>query len=222
MYSDNNIKTTLIGATLIPDEAYVDAAFLENIPARLLVTSISDVLAHCTESTLSILSSDFSDLVAGNGIKTVRDYLENPSETNKSVLMNAATCGGLAINYASVCEGHLVGHMLGSYLHMPHGKSVGILLPAVLDYNFKIGNKKTENISKIFGCKAIEAGQKVFDLLKNAGLYDNINITDFINLRDKLHEEIWFEGNEYICYKKFGYSEREEFYSTFIDYLGHI
>lgn len=219
VYSKNMLKTTLIGSCLIPDTAYIDSSFTDQIPHHILTISVADALSHCTEAILSKTANDISDTLASKGISIISKYLLFPGEESKKQLIKASCIGGLCINYASVCEGHLMGHLIASLLHLPHGKSVGILLPAVIEYNRRYKNEKIKIISKIFGTTEDKCPDMVFDMLKNAGLYDNLNTQPYKNISDKITEPLWYEGSSFICSQPFEDAQKHELYSIFLNYL---
>lgn len=219
VYSKNNFKTTLIGSCLIPDTAYIDSCFTENLPYNVLTTSVADALSHCSEAILSKNANDISDTLASKGISIITKYLLFHSEGSKKQLIKASCIGGLCINYASVCEGHLMGHLIASLLHIPHGKSVGILLPAVIEYNHRYKNEKITLLSKILGTTEDKCPDMVFNMLRNAGLYDNLDLQLYKNISDRITAPMWYEGSDFICHQPFEDAQKNELYGIFLNYL---
>jgi alcohol dehydrogenase class IV len=76
-------------------------------------------------------------LIEGELLNTVNE--PNNLEA-KSKVMLASLYAGLAFSNASLGCTHSLAHSLGGYLDLPHGECNAILLPHVVDFNYKSAN----------------------------------------------------------------------------------
>jgi alcohol dehydrogenase class IV len=120
--------------------------------------------------------------MAIKAIKTVFEYLpmayKNPDDMEAREKMHiAATMSGLAFGNAQAGIAHSMGHALGAIFKIPHGRTVGMLLPYVIEYSAKDAADRYAEIARAIG---IEAGadeeaveklvQAVKDLMREVGL----------------------------------------------------
>lgn len=219
----NGIKETLIDSSLIPTAAFIDPDFLKGTPERVLVFSAVDAMTHNIESLMSKIANPVSTRISYWGAELSISNLRKMKSQDLSLddLAAAATLGGLSINHGSVCEGHMLGHMLGSNLHIPHGQSVGLVLPAVIDYNLKNSPELRKTLTSLLNLKEQdwnECGREIFKILKSAGVYDEFKLNDF-SWKTELLEGNWFNGSEYVCRTDATDKNRTELFERFNAYL---
>lgn len=217
------IKETLIDNSLIPTMAFIDPEFLENVPAKVMAFSAVDAMAHNIESFMSKIANPVSKRIAYWGaelsISNIRNF--NTDSTSFENLAAAATLGGLSINHGSVCEGHMLGHMLGSNLHIPHGQSVGLVLPAVIDYNLEESIELREPMTSLLGLNKTEwkeCGTEVFKMLESVGIYEKFDLGD-LDWNSELLKGNWFNGSEYVCRIEATEKKRLDLFHIFESYL---
>jgi alcohol dehydrogenase class IV len=197
-------KNTFIGEELVPTEAYVDHSFLKTVPKNIIAITAIDALSHNIESLLSKVANPLSNAISKKGIRFSLESIMNVFSckyTDKDLykLSCSATLGGYAISSASVCEGHIFGHIIGSKLHVPHGVSVGIFLPSTVDMyltRFPILRDRLldcfDNVKEWFNI-----GKRIHKLLCDLGIYDSIQDIDI--LYEELENEYWFYGSDFLC-----------------------
>jgi len=85
-------------------------------------------------------ANEYSDALAFKTVELVFKYLpkvvENPDNMEyREKLHIAGDMGGIAFSNSGVGLAHAIGHSLGPLLGIPHGISVGIPLPCVVEFN---------------------------------------------------------------------------------------
>jgi acetaldehyde dehydrogenase/alcohol dehydrogenase len=124
---------------LIPTYAIIDPIFPTGMPPELTVDTAFDALAHSIEGLGSLWKNEFSNGLALKAIEMIFKYLPVAYEDGKNqeardFLHQAATISGLAFGNGQVHIGHTLGHSFGSLFHVPHGKSVGVVMKYVTEY----------------------------------------------------------------------------------------
>ncbi|ERL12191.1 aldehyde-alcohol dehydrogenase [Coriobacteriaceae bacterium BV3Ac1] len=191
------IKYPITDYELMPNMAIVDTNNMMTQPKGLTSASGVDVLTHCLEAYVSVMSSDFTDPWALRGMKNVFDYLprayDNPNDVEaRDHMANASCLGGLAFANAFLGVNHSMAHKLGAYHHIPHGWANAVLLQRVMRYNsserpVKMGtfpqydHPKTlaryAECGRYCGCEG-KTDEEVFEnfLKKIAELFDHVGV----------------------------------------------
>ena len=130
-------KKTILGDSLIPKVALLDADTLKPLPQSLIASTGSDVLCHAIESFLGKKRTPFSDLYAAETSKVafgniIKAY--NGEEDAKERMLYAACIGGAAINTTGTTAAHALGYYLSSKYHIPHGVATIMFLSHILSY----------------------------------------------------------------------------------------
>lgn len=142
--TSNNRKIIIANRELVPDIAIVDPQFVANLPPEVTAHSGMDVLVHAVEAYTGQRKNHFTDACALMAAKTVFEYLQktykgavsgNEESEAREKMHYAATLAGLAVGNSQTGLSHALGQALGSVLDIPHGKTVGILLPYVMAFN---------------------------------------------------------------------------------------
>ena len=124
---------------LIPTYAIVDPIFPAGMPPRLTADTAFDALSHSIEALGTIWRNELSTALATKAIEIIFEYLpiaykDGNNKEARDKLHLAATVAGLAFGNANVHIGHTLGHSFGSMYHVPHGRSVGIVLKYVTQF----------------------------------------------------------------------------------------
>ena len=134
----NGVKHPLVDEKLQPDWAILDSDLLQELPKSLIADSGFDVLAHGLEACCATKRGSFTDALARDAFRMAFHALPRSYAGDKSVRLEmhkAAAMAGLAFNQAGLGLCHALAHALGGAFHVPHGRLIAILLPAVLDCN---------------------------------------------------------------------------------------
>ncbi len=62
---------------------------------------------------------------------------------------------GLSFSNSQIGLAHALGHAMGAYFGIPHGKTVGLYLPEVVRYNQRKAGPRYDNLNKLFPKKFI-------------------------------------------------------------------
>src|SRR5665648_909257 len=127
-----------------------------------------DALSHAFEAY---------DLYALEAIRLIHSNLlfsyQNLNDIqSRGKMMLASLYAGLAFSNASLGCVHSLAHSLGGYLDLPHGECNAILLPHVVDFNFKSASEKYIQIAKtlnlpVSGLNNTQIKNTLIDHLKN-------------------------------------------------------
>jgi alcohol dehydrogenase class IV len=167
----------------IPDLAIVDPVFVTDLPAQVTADTGMDVLTHAIEGYTSHWHNDFTDGLCLKAIQLVFDYLhrahqygaDDPEAREK--MHNAATIAGLGFGNSMAAAAHALGHSMGAFLPIPHGRAVGLCLPYTIEFTVR-GYLPTRyaDIARFLGLPAVDEdeaaaslAQAVRDLARRIG-----------------------------------------------------
>jgi alcohol dehydrogenase class IV len=133
------LKLSLGTPEVLPDIAIVDPRFVIGLPPRITADTGIDALTHAVEGYTATMHNDFSDglcLQAARLIFTYlpRAYADGSDSEARMHMHNAATIAGLGFSNSMLALAHAMGHSMGAVFHVPHGRSVGLFLPYVIEY----------------------------------------------------------------------------------------
>jgi alcohol dehydrogenase len=139
---DRKAKIQFISPLIFPKAAVLDPRMTETIPPKLLASTAMDALSHAVEAYSCLQKNPMSDAYAFTAVNLIRQNLvkalENEGEREEVfALANAALLAGLAFSNSMVGAVHALGHACGAVAHVPHGIAMGLLLPAVMEFNIR-------------------------------------------------------------------------------------
>lgn len=133
-------KTGVISPELVPDAAYIDPVLTLGVPSSVTAATGIDALAHCLEAYTNKFAHPVIDLVALEGIRLIGSFLERACKEGSD--LEARTQVALGSMYGGMCLGpvntaavHALAYPLSTEFHIPHGLSVALLLPYVMEFN---------------------------------------------------------------------------------------
>ena len=127
------------------DIAILDSRLIKDLPKAVTSDTGMDVLSHTFEGLCSTWRGDFSDGPAFMAIKLVFQYLKrsyddgNDMEAREHMLNVAALASMSWSNGMPALLSHNMGHALGGFFHITHGKCVGLYTPYNLEYLAEVG-----------------------------------------------------------------------------------
>jgi alcohol dehydrogenase class IV len=155
-------KLDLVNTGMMPTYSIVDPAFPASMPQNLTVNTGFDALAHSFEALTSRQKNKFSDAICLQALELIFEYLsivytDGKNQQARDYMHQAATMASMGENNSPCHLGHSMGYGLGTLFKIPHGKTVGIALPYVLQ--FLINNpKKRDNTCQVLATIAKKLG----------------------------------------------------------------
>jgi alcohol dehydrogenase class IV len=176
----NHFKMELVNEALVPNIAIVDPTLTKTLPKHVIAAAGLDALAQAIDPYTNQWRNDFSDALAIHATKLILEYLprvyKNPEDDEaREKLHNAATISGLAWSNAALGITHSFGHASGAIYKIPHGVSVGMVLPYSIEYSIKSCPELYGGLAKAVGLAtpsdddtvaALKLRDKIVDLMK--------------------------------------------------------
>lgn len=202
--TEKNRKSDLQETIFYPDYIIMDANMLMTLPKKIIKDTGIDALCHCIETYTSRNAvyqfAPLHETAALKGIELVANYMRRAVFAGdvdleaKSMIQWAAFLGGFALDLDAGCCHGLAG-MLQKYHHeISHGESVGMLLPAVMEYNVKAAPERFGQIAKAFGeniegLSEIEAGERAVEAVRRLlGDIGFVKMSDFVTDASEIGE----------------------------------
>lgn len=180
----NDYKMAIGGYSCFPKVAILDPLLLRTLPPRQFIISGVDALAHAIEATCTNQSSPLTDAIAYESIRLIIENLPVAACTDdldaKREQLLASAMTNMACDNANLGLAHATGQPLGSY-HIPHGLSVGIMLPYVMEYNLPACEDKLARMAEVIrvvkeGMSLREKATAAIDAVKE--LYIKVDFPD--------------------------------------------
>ena len=164
--TDNNKKIALGNYELVPYISILDSSLTPTEKEITRITGI-DAFVHAFEALSANTSTILTDALAEKAIETIFNHLKRAMENDeesKDLMHLSATMAGIAFSNSGTALAHALGHSFGATFHIPHGTSVGIFLPYVIEFNFndERTKKKYEKLEKLLGIDDILSAIKNF------------------------------------------------------------
>ncbi len=150
--TEMQMKLSMGTPELLPDLAIVDSTLVMGLPPRITADTGMDVLTHAVEAYTNTMRNDFSDGMALKAVDLVfkylpRAYADGSDAEARGHMHNAAAIAGLAFGNSMLGLSHAMGHSLGAVFHVPHGRSVGLFLPYVVEFTANGGDTRYGDIA---------------------------------------------------------------------------
>ncbi len=174
----------------LPDLAIIDPMLTASMPPKVTADTGIDALVHAIESFVSFNATPFSDLLALEAIRLIsrslpRAYSKGEDLSARYDMSFAALLAGMSITSGGLGAVHALAYPIGTEFHQNHGRSNGIILPHVMEFNL-IGNiRKYMAIAEAMGermegLNSFEAAERSVTAVKR--LLEMVNIS--YRLRD--------------------------------------
>lgn len=144
-------KKGVISHQLLPDLAILDGWLTAHLPPHVAASTGIDAMVHAIEAYTSRLRKNpLSDLLAREALVLLTSNIhavcvasgepEDPEEPGadcnaRSAMLLGSCYAGMAFANAPVGAVHALAYPLGARFHLPHGLSISLMLPHVLDFN---------------------------------------------------------------------------------------
>ena len=132
-------KVSVISRETVPTLAVVDPSLTRELPQRITADTGLDVLVHAVEGYTCTFRNDFSDGLCLKALQLVFQYLPrayaDPHDMEaREHMANAATIAGLGFGNSLAGLAHAMGHAFGATFKIPHGRTVALFLPYVMEF----------------------------------------------------------------------------------------
>jgi len=213
-------KGPVIGPSLIPIAAALDASVMRGLPSHITAATGMDALTHAIESYIGRWETTETNFYGLAATKLILENLptacsDGNNTAAREAMALASFYGGLAITNALVGYVHAVSHNLGAKYGVPHGLGNAMVLPHVLELCADDAQTKLAELAVHAGLGAASESdaalaRKLIDRVW--ALNDEIGIprtTDVIKAEDveALLDMIVVEGANYPCPRFFSRDE---------------
>lgn len=187
---DSGVKMNPGHPGLIPETAILDPELTVTLPKSFTAYTGMDALAHALEAYVSTRATEMSDYFALKAIRLISKALPitynqgSDVEARKNMLLGSCFAG-IAFSNSSTNLAHAAGRSLGAKFHIPHGLSVALLLPFVVEYGLVASQERYATIGKILNPE-VDGSEE--EMAKEA-------LKVIQRLNDQFH--IWEEGAKY-------------------------
>jgi alcohol dehydrogenase len=157
VFATPEVKYVLYSSLMYPDIALVDPELTRTVPARTTANTGIDVLCHAIEAYVSLKANPITDALALEAISLVVEnlraaYAYGDNMEARTGMSLASLMAGLAFGNAGTVIGHACGYAYvypATEFHFPHGYSIAITMPYVLEYNAISNLPKHATIAEI-------------------------------------------------------------------------
>ena len=168
--SHGAVKRTTNNPIFMPVLALVDPDLSDSVPARVVMCTGLDALAHALEGYWSKNHQPIPDLMAVEAVRLILENLENawrdPADKIAHERMAcAALLGGLAFALPKTAGCHACSYPLCEHFHISHGEACAFTLDSFVRIN---------------------ADQRLEELCRRAGIGDTEHLAEWINRMKEL------------------------------------
>lgn len=160
----NGFKRSLRHDNFVPDVALVDPELTLSCPADVTAASGMDCFSQLTEAFLSTKANEYTDALALEGIRAVKDsllaaYLDGSSLEARTGMSFAALTSGICLATAGLGVVHGFASSIGGLYDIPHGLICGTLMAAANEVTVRelekgwanpVAYKKYAELGKVF------------------------------------------------------------------------
>jgi len=153
---DKGLKLALYHYFLYPTLTIIDPALSVTASPPATASAGIDALCHAVESIMSVDSNPITASLAFEATSLVDDYLERAYCNGEDVearngLALASVMAGMAFANTGLCLAHGIAYTYATRCKLPHGASVGVAEPYVIEFNSPSIPDKAELIAAGLG-----------------------------------------------------------------------
>ena len=146
-----SVGSPLIAAKL----AIVDPDLVETLPPSIIAATGMDALTHAIEGYTCRLSEPITDACGIYAIRMIGENIraavyEDSAEARGKMLLGSLIAG-ICFGNSDIAGVHCMGEAMGGLYDMPHGVSMAIMLPHVMEYNYVACIDKFADIAEALG-----------------------------------------------------------------------
>ncbi len=137
---DHSRKNELASTEIIADHAILDPALVQKLPPGITRNTAVDAITHAVEARSSQWRNYYSDIFAEKAIELITNNLplvlmDPENRKAREEVHIGASMAGIAFSNAQVGLAHAMGHSLGAHFRIPHGMTVALYLPQVVEFS---------------------------------------------------------------------------------------
>jgi alcohol dehydrogenase len=143
-HGENGFKKSFRDEQLVPQYAVVDPDLLASCPPALIAANGMDALTQLLEAYVSTRANPFTDALALDGIKAVRDGLlawhgqAEDAAAGREKMAYAALLSGICLAQTGLGSVHGLAAPLGAFFPISHGVACGTLLAEATKANIDL------------------------------------------------------------------------------------
>jgi len=154
--SQDRNKMELTHPELMPYISILDPSLTKSMPPKVVASSGMDALAQAIDGYTVQWRNDFSNALCIHATRLIMEYLPkvyaNPDDSEaREKLHNAATISGMAWSNSFLGITHSFGHSMGAIFKIPHGITVGMVLPYSIEFALKTNADLYGELSRAIG-----------------------------------------------------------------------
>lgn len=153
--TDRHFKMS-IGSPLVAAKlALVDPLLVKSLPPSMVAATGMDALTHAVEGYTCTLAEPITDACGIYAIEmigaNIREAVSDSAKDARSNMLLGSLIAGICFGNSDIAGVHCMGEALGGLYDTPHGISMAILLPYVMEYNYRSDYGKFSRIAKALG-----------------------------------------------------------------------
>jgi alcohol dehydrogenase len=143
---------------LMTSVAICDPVLTASMPPRITADTGMDALSQAMESYLNGTFSPYADAWNLTGIEIIGKWLPKAFANGRdlaarSAMLAAATMVGVSFPNGGLIHVHSFAEILGDVTHLPHGRLIGLSLPAILEWSLIACPEKMAVVAEKLGEK---------------------------------------------------------------------
>lgn len=152
---DHKRKNELASPEIIADYAILDPVLVKDLPLSITRNTAVDAITHAIEGRTSQWNNHYSNIFAEKAMELItenlQDVLSDPGNLNARELVHlGASMAGISFSNSQIGLAHAMGHSLGAHFKIPHGVTVGLYLPGIIDFNDTVCHEAYESLRMKF------------------------------------------------------------------------
>jgi alcohol dehydrogenase class IV len=190
----HGFKKSLRHDNFVPDIAIVDPELTLHCPQNITAAGGMDCFTQLTEAYLSDKSNEYTDALAWEGLKAIKDsliksYFNGEDIEARTGMSFAALTSGICLANAGLGVVHGFASSIGGMYNIPHGLVCGTLMASANAVNVRELRKRKTNNAALK--KYLELGRL---FVNSSGYSDDYYIDSFISYLHELTEQLNLPG----------------------------
>ncbi len=137
---DHGRKNELASPEIIADYAILDPALVRKLPREITRNTAVDALTHAIEGRTSQWNNVYSNIFSDKAVELISTglprSLKDPDDLRaREDVHIGASMAGISFSNSQIGLAHAMGHSLGAHFRIPHGMTVGLYLPEIIEFN---------------------------------------------------------------------------------------